>query len=201
MEVSGKSFRLIACFLVGSAFFAFPCYGGSKVMEPIQLSLSPPVSGLEKKGWQESEHRPVRIRRYWLSEAGALRRLEACVLRPDGSVTEADLRKEGVWVSVSFKTPFGDGPMHGVHNVYVMDKRVVEGELIVRVGKWLTIHHNCGWGHKHKYDKERIKAKSLKSIPFEVTCEGLWDGNFHSNVSSGDRLKVKVLSHFQSFLG
>jgi hypothetical protein len=140
----------------------------------------------------ESEHRPQLLRQYHLISSILAQDLKAFVLDPTGNVSEARLASESNGVTVSFKTPFGDGPMHGVHNLYVLDQQVIGNRLVIRTAKWHTIQHNCGWGHAYKHDSERIRAKTLDSIPLEISCGELWDGNFHAQVRSGDLLHFCV---------
>ncbi len=177
--------------LSAAALLVPPCSTAAAGMEPLHLSPLPAGGGRGQRF--ESEHRPLPVRSYRLDVRDLSPDAEAYVLHPDGSVEAVALRRGGGGVSLSFKTPFGDGPMHGVHNVYVLDRRV-EGEVLtVRVAKWLTIHHHCSWGHGYRYDDERISPRSLATVPLEIVPEGLWDGNFHSRVMSGDRLVFKVL--------
>jgi hypothetical protein len=181
----------------------------AETVEPLWLSLSPPVSAAasdwedgnasvsvsRSKGARpghESEHRPTPFRKYWLNTSDVSPDAGAYVLRPDGSSVEIPLKFDEA-PSISFKTPLGDGPTHGANYVYVVDRKVAHGTLVIRVAKWLTIHHSCGWGHKHRVDAERMTSLSLTAVPFDMVINSLWDENFHSRVKSGDRLDIKVL--------
>ena len=143
---------------------------------------------------QESEHRPVPIRTYHFNDHRRLAVVKAHVRRPDGSVIEPDLRL-GVNPSLSFPTPFGDGPVHGANNVYVVEQGVEGDVLVSRNAKWITMHHSCGWGHDNKFDEKLINPQSLDTIPFEIVIDKLWDTNFHAMVTSGNDLRIKVLSY------
>lgn len=169
----------------------FPYIGHCYDPGPLLLSEAPPPGSARSRGF-ESEHRPQPVRRYRLVASGLSSDLKAFVLHPTGSFSEARVEHGNGGITVSFKTPFGDGPMHGVHNLYVVDRQVIENRLVVRVAKWHTIHHSCGWGHAYKYDRDRVQASTLSTIPLEISCKGLWDKNFHSNVRSGDRLRFDV---------
>jgi hypothetical protein len=185
--------------------------------EPLRLTLNPPssVSGEDcghdpapaptsrRPGGQpggrpgtvqESEHRPVPKRAYHLTDLRRLAQVEAFVRRPDDSIIEPELHL-GVNPSLSFPTPMGDGPTHGANSVYVVEQGVEDNLLLVRTGKWITMHHSCGWGHDGKFDKTKIQPQSLYTIPFEIVINNLWDPNFHASVTSGDHLVITVLSY------
>jgi len=142
---------------------------------------------------EESEHRPVPKRTYHFNEHRRLADIKAYVRRPDGSVIEPELHL-GVNPSLSFPTPFGDGPVHGGNNVYVVEQGVDNNIFVIRTAKWITMHHSCGWGHDGKFDETLINPQPLDSIPFEIVVDELWDPNFHARVTSGNRLRIRVLS-------
>ena len=207
---------LVLLILLPEAFLA---QAKARELEPLRLSFAP-LSGVKaeycghgpapaarqatgrpqsgKPGGQpqptmESEHRPVPKRTYHLTEYRRLADVTAYVRRPDGSVIEPELRL-GVNPTVSFPTPFGDGPVHGANNVYVVEQGVVNNVLVIRTAKWITMHHSCGWGHDGKFDETLINPQSFDTIPFEIVVEDLWDPNFHARVTSGDQLRIRVLS-------
>ena len=142
---------------------------------------------------QESEHRPVPTRTYHFNEHRRQADIKAYVRRPDGSVIQPELRL-GVNPSLSFPTPFGDGPMHGANNVYVVEQGVDDSVFVVRTAKWITMHHSCRWGHDGKFDETLINPQSLDTIPFEIVVDKLWDTNFHARVTSGNQLRIRILS-------
>lgn len=142
----------------------------------------------------ESEHRAVPVRHYYLRGPAPAAGARGFVLHPDLTVDELDLfcaETAGVVV----RLPMTDGPLHGANNVYAVDRQVVGRTLVVRCAKWLTIHHSCGWGHGLRHDPSRHQARHLDDLPLEIVVEGLWDGNFHSKVMSGDVLQLQVLRH------
>lgn len=142
----------------------------------------------------ESEHRAVPVRKYFLKGPALSDQAEAFLLHPDGSHEQIDLTAASQ-KGVSFKTPLKDDAFHGANNLYVIDRQVIDGVLTVRVAKWITIHHSCGWGHDYRNTQERIAPLSLASVPLEIVIDNLWDGNFHVRTHSGDTLKVQVLTH------
>ncbi len=148
----------------------------------------------------ESEHRPVATRTYYFNEHRRRAILKAYVMRPNGEVIEPQLRL-GYQPNVSFSTPFGDGPVHGANSVYVVEQGVDDDALTIRTAKWITMHHNCGWGHDGKFDKTLTIPQPLETIPFEIVIDKLWDTNFHLSVSSGDRLGITVLSYGKPVAG
>ncbi len=180
-------------FLVSVVALALPCIASAADIKPLQLGL-PPLSDRGRRP-VESEHRPAPVRIYSLNDANLSKDAEAYLLHPDGSIERVAIKKKGGGITLSFRTPFGDGPMHGVHNLYVIDRKVIDGILVVRVAKWMTIHHHCSWGHKYKYDRERLRPRFLDTVPLEIVGYGLWDGNFHSYTRSGDRIPFRVLSY------
>ncbi len=142
----------------------------------------------------ESEHRPVVKRSYYFDDHRKSANITAYVRRPDGKVIEPQLIL-GNTSSISFPTPFGDGPVHGANSVYVVEQGVSEKVLTIRTAKWITMHHSCGWGHEKKFDDKMIFPQPLTTIPFEIVIDKLWDPNFHLSVASGDNLKITVLSY------
>lgn len=162
---------------------------------PLFLSTGPPDLELRQGVRHESEHRGVPVRKYWLNVKELPQEARAFVQHPTGDLSELELDRSGEGVSFSLGLPMGDGPMHGVHNSYVVATEVAGRELLVRVAKWITIHHSCSWGHHQKYEVDRIRASHSDSIPLEIVCQGLWDGNFHSNTRSGDTIEAQVLHY------
>ncbi|MFH2045852.1 MAG: hypothetical protein ABIK92_11985 [Pseudomonadota bacterium] len=172
-----------------------PSIGNTQDFEPLFLTEA---TAKERGGHIqfESEHRPLPFRHYRLKSKIPYGSLQAFVRHPDGQLSIARLQKEEKGeMNVSFKTPLGDGPMHGIHTLYVVDQQIEGNRLLVRTAKWHTIHHSCGWGHGYKYDKDRTITKPLADVPLEISCLELWDGNFHSRVQSGDRLRFRVFSY------
>lgn len=148
-------------------------------------------------GGHESEHRPQPSRTYWLNTCALSPAAEAFVLRPEGQCQDLQAELDEHEVRVTVSTPMGEGPAHGANNVYLIDRRVAEGRLLVATAKWLTIHHNCGWGHDHKFNPARMTAQVAVRAPLEIVVDDLWDKNFHSNVMAGDRLDFRVLTYGQ----
>lgn len=207
---------------LGSLWPANDLSAETRVLEPLRLSYqgssdeglecllhapSSPQAGSKdesRKGpppaLQESEHRPVAKREYYFNEHRRRAIVRAYVRRPDGGVIEPELRL-GYKPRVSFATPFGDGPVHGANSVYVVEEGVDEAVLIVRTAKWITMHHNCGWGHDGKFDEHLISPQPLATIPFEIVVDTLWDQNFHFSLASGDRMGIAVLSYGRPVAG
>lgn len=159
----------------------------------LYLSTAPPAQERSKGYKLESEHRAIPLRKYWLNLQDLPGEVTTLVLHPDGSTSKVPMEKGADGLCLSFALPMKDGPMHGIHNTYVVERLVKGDELLVRVAKWITIHHSCGWGHDYRYDPQRITPTSLRSIPLEIVCDGLWNGNFHSEVRSGDRIEARIL--------
>lgn len=143
---------------------------------------------------QESEHQPVPVRTYYFTDPQRLAQVKAIVRRPNGEVIEPELSL-GADPSLSFKTPFGNGPTHGAHNVYLVEEGVDDSVLTIRTAKWITMHHNCGWGHNQKFNEQLTQPQPLAAIPFEIVIADLWDKNFHSKVTAGQQLMLTVLSY------
>lgn len=142
----------------------------------------------------ESEHRPKPMRTYWLNTKSIAPGTEAFVRHPDGTVEKAALKTHDGGIQVSFALAMGEGPAHGGNTLYVVERLVVDTVLYVRVAQWLTIHHNCGWGHDHKFDKTRKNIQPLEQIPFQMVINDLWDGNFHSALMAGQIVSVQALA-------
>jgi hypothetical protein len=67
--------------------------------------------------------------------------LEAHVIYPDRRHEKLTIKSDEKGKSITIRTPWGDGPHHGIHNLYIVE-RYVEGDiLMVHVAK--TIHHSC----------------------------------------------------------
>lgn len=153
-----------------------------------------PGSG-QGHGGHESEHRPQPVRTYWLDTCGISGQAQAFLLGPEGRGEEVPVTKKEHEVSVTVQTPMGEGPAHGANNVYLVDRQVRNGVLVAQTAKWLTIHHNCGWGHDHRFNEQRQQPQALAQAPLEIVVDGLWDFNFHSNVMSGDTIRLQALSY------
>lgn len=148
----------------------------------------------------ESEHRPQPVRTYYFNGARRLAQVEAFVRRPDGSVIQPTLQL-GVNPNISFPTPFGEGPVHGANNVYLLEKGVEDEMLVVRTAQWLTMHHSCGWGHEHKFNPERTHPQAQNTLPLEIVINDLWDPNFHAKVTSGQQLTITALRYGKPLAG
>ncbi|MGB3210341.1 MAG: hypothetical protein WBB19_06510 [Desulforhopalus sp.] len=151
-------------------------------------------SGGRPPSVHESEHRPVARRTYYFNEHRRRALIKAYVRQPGGRVIEPELRL-GHKPNVSFTTPFGNGPAHGANNIYIVEQGVDNEVLTIRTAKWITMHHNCGWGHEGKFNETLTSPQPLETIPFEIVIDNLWDRNFHLSVTSGDRLGITVLSY------
>ncbi len=194
--------RLFFTLFLLSVGYIQPSYAGFG--EAIYLSESPPSDyradhkGRHKGGHkgsegEHSEHRAVPVKKFYLNTHDISDSAKAYVMRPDGSMTEGKLsHDEGAW-TVTFDTKPMDGTMDGIFNVYVVDKEVVGGTLLVKIAKMNAINHSCGWGHKYKYDTKRLSPNFLSSIPLEIVGQGLWNRNFHTSTMSGDNLGFSVL--------
>lgn len=156
-----------------------------------------PAYGGKTKGLKKHEPsmRPSPMRSYILSDKTISEKAETFLMRPDGTMGKARIVREKGQVKVVFENTMGDGPGHGANNVYVVDKKVKDGTLIIRTAKWINIHHSCGWGHDYRYDEERNRPRSLDAIPLELTLDKLWSGNLHADVLSGDRLGIEALHY------
>lgn len=143
----------------------------------------------------ESEHRPLPVRSYFLTPNPAADDIEGLLRKADGSRLRIEPIRDGRALRFTYRAGMGEGPMHGPNNLYVVSRRLEGDTLLVRCAKWCTLHHNCGWGHDHKFDRERLAAHPSPEIPLEIVIGGLWDDNFHSRVMSGDLLNVEVFHH------
>ncbi len=141
----------------------------------------------------ESEHRPVSERRYGLNLTGLSEGATAHLLRADGELTDIDLNRVDGSVGVVFETPLGEDAYHGANSVYVVDRSVEDGVLLVRTAKWITLHHSCRWGHDHKFNEARKVLRPWEEAPLELLADPLWDSNFHIGTMAGDTLRFRVL--------
>lgn len=167
-------------------------------LSPAQTSDTDPGCKLHGQGERppkarrfESEHRPKPVRTYYITGPDLSNRARAYLLQSDGQSRLLKI-KESPKPSVLVQTPFKDDRLHGANNVYVVDKQVKNGVLIVRSAKWLFIHHSCGWGHDYRNDEFKNRAHAHARVPLEIVIGNLWDGNFHANAKSGDEYRVLV---------
>lgn len=210
-----QEFNRSICFLtLLVSFFSFALTTESEAQEPTALRLTlsplapageecaehgqagPPLRGKGEgvsRPALESEHRPKPVRTYHFNEHRRLADVKAYIRRPDGTVVEPEDLRLGINPTITFKTPLGDGPNHGAHNVYIVEQGVEGDVLVVRVAKWITMHHSCGWGHDQKFNKLLTQPQPLDSIPLEILISDLWDDNFHSRVDTGEKLRITVL--------
>jgi len=169
--------------------------------EALYLSEQPPSGHGNAHGRQgdrggeqgHAEHRATSEKTWYLNLHDLHPGAEAMILRPDGTRAEGSLShgKDG-WSFVVDTKPL-NGSLDGVFNLYVIDRAVSNGILTVRAPKVNMINHSCGWGHKFKFDQERLRPKNDGALPLEIVAEDLWDKNFHSKTMSGDKLTVQVL--------
>lgn len=170
----------------------------------LMLSETPPAGhgeahgkrpGRGSRGGAEShaEHRATAERTWYLNLHDLQPDAEAMILRPDGSRAAGSLShgRDG-WSFVVDTKPI-DGSLDGVFNLYVIDRSVQDGVLAVRTAKANMINHSCGWGHKFKFDQERLRPRTDSAAPLEIVADSLWDRNFHSKTMSGDVLSVQIL--------
>jgi len=201
-EVELKHFMLLVCSVIALALFPLrTSMAGHAAGEVLYLSEQPPsdhgnAHGRQGKRGNEQghgEHRASAERTWYLNLHDLHPGAEAVVLRPDGKRAKGLLShgKDG-WSFVVDTKPL-DGSLDGFFNLYVIDRNVSEGTLIVRAPKANMVNHSCGWGHKFKFDEERFRTKYDEAMPLEIVAENLWDRNFHSKTMSGDRLQVNVL--------
>ncbi len=177
---------LFGCVALGLLLCHSPCRGQS-ALSAIWLSPAP-SSG--RPQMLENEHIPQPTRSYLLHNRYYHSDINAVVRRPNGKVEPASVQGD----IISFKASMGDGPAHGAHNLYVTEKWLENDTLVIRVAKWITMHHSCGWGHDHKFDEQRITPQALPDIPLEIVPGKLWDSNFHASLRAGDILQIQVLS-------
>ncbi len=177
----------------------------AKTADALWLSLSPAPTGnidpackLHGPGESpgkarrfESEHRPRPMRTYYITGPDLSNQAKAYVLQSDGQSRALQI-KSAPQPSVRLRTPMADEQVHGANNIYVIDKQVNNGVLIVRSAKWLVIHHSCGWGHEYRNDKTRNTAYAFDRVPLEIVIDNLWDGNFHADSRSGNEYSFLV---------
>lgn len=158
----------------------------------LSLGLSPDPKEAAKKF--ESNHSGKPFRQYFI-----LGKLEddakAYMIQADGTETPLEIQRKGPVAMVNYKTGWGDGPYHGINQVYVTQERKEGGKILVETAKFLNIHHNCAWGHDHKHDADRWHLDVSRETSLDVTILPLWDGNFHIKSHSGDKIRV-ILSNF-----
>lgn len=144
----------------------------------------------------ESGHRPLPIRTYFLQPPpGGDVPVTGLLCKADGTLVTVDPSPEAGEVKFSYPASMGEGPMHGPNTLYAVQSQVVGDTLVVRTAKWCTLHHNCGWGHEHKFDTQRLTPQGCAQIPLEIVAYNLWDFNFHSRLMSGDPLIIDVFYH------
>lgn len=169
-------------------------YASAEESAPLYFSLEPPQKTSAKKF--ESEHAAVPMRKYWLSDT-ELKQPAGFLLQSNKSQGTLQLTKKEMGWTAAFPTPWGDESLHGPNNIYAVEKKIENDALQIRTAKWITIHHNCSWGHNYKYDKERLTPSYMKEIPLEIVPSPLWDGNFHVRTQTSDTLELIIYSYGQ----
>ncbi len=203
--------------LVFACTLLTPVYGKASVAgadDHLWFSLSPAKTHAVKEhhgrgqsnshgrhAGHESEHRPKPIRTYWLNSCSISPEAIAYMMQPEGDYTTVPIIRKEHNVSISIKTPFGDGPFHGANTLYLSDQHIENETLVLRTAKWLAIHHSCGWGHDQKFNKKRMQTLNSAEIPLDIAVDNLWDTNFHSTVMSGDTISLSVLSFGKPAVG
>jgi len=189
----------IALFLILIGFMTWPEVSQGGTEEAIYLSEVPPQGhnmrhgSSHRQGSEHSEHRAVPFRKVYLNTHELSDDARAIVLRPDGTITEAPLSHDEEGWSVTLDMRPMDGSLDGIFNLYVINKELRDETLLIRIAKMNIINHSCGWGHKFKFNKERLRPKSLDNIPLEIVGYEMWDRNFHRRMASGDMFSFSVL--------
>lgn len=176
-------------------------YGGRGAGDALVLSETPPGGHggahgrAQGKGGEQahSEHRAGPEKTWYLNRHDLAPDAEAYILRPDGTVARGTLEHGGKGWELKVDTLPMDGSQDGIFTLYVMDRVIEDNVMRIRVAKANMINHSCGWGHKFKFDKERLRPKSLAWIPLDIVGNELWDASFHSKTMSGDRVAWTVL--------
>jgi hypothetical protein len=195
MKIPHRIFVVTIVFMLGSAAFSF---GNRSSEESMFLSETRSAQRGNGRGISEeagSDHRASAKRMWRLNMPDPTASVEAFVLRSDAVPTEGILSGSGRSRTLHVDTQPMDGSMDGIFNLYVVQRSVTEETLTIRVAKANMINHSCSWKHPYRSDRERLRAKSLISIPLEIVVDDLWDSNFHVTTMSGDRLAFRVLSY------
>lgn len=191
-------FKLVFTILMLAIIYAPLSYAGAEFGEVLSLSESPPSSlkkGHRHAGGEHSEHQASPMKKFYLNTHDVSDSAEVYIMRPDGSVANGALKHGEDGLSVVVDTKPMDFTMDGIFNVYVVDKKVVDGTLIVQIAKMNVINHSCGWGHKWRHTPERLAPKYNNTVPLEIVGYGLWNEYFHTRTMSGDNIKFTVLSN------
>ena len=170
--------------------------------DPLWLSDAPPTREWAKKtrhahgGPVERGRRGVYVKRLWL-RSGAT---------PDGAeylqATAGEHLLRGPEGEALKARPFdaeaGQGlvfpmPEEGFYNAFHVQRRVADGTLRVDVAKAEALKHSCGAGHDRKFTLSRMSPRTSEAVPFEIVRERLPDEDFHTHITSGDRLVFRVL--------
>jgi hypothetical protein len=165
--------------------------------DSISLSRMQPMKEHEHKQHRHaaSGHRPKASHTFYVLGEPVLNGLSAFHLPPVGGISPLSLNKTDGVLSLLLKTPLGEGDNHGAHNLYVITKKSDKHKPQINVIKETFLHHSCQWGHQYKHNPERLAPVYSEHIPLDISCHGLWDGNFHARVQSGDTLKCTVLAY------
>jgi hypothetical protein len=191
--------RVLFFIFIGLYFILWPKVSQGGIEEAIYLSDVPPEGhnlghgSSQRHGGDHSEHRASPFRKVYLNTHELSDDAEAIVLRPDGTFKKVPLSHDEEGWSVKIDMRPMDGSLDGIFNLYVIDKGLRDGRLLIRIAKANIINHSCGWGHKFKFDKERLRPKSLDTIPLEIVGYDMWDRNFHRKTASGERFRFSVL--------
>lgn len=191
-------FRLVFTILMLAIIYVPLSYAGAGFGEGFFLSESPPSS--QKKwhghaGGEHSEHQASPMKKFYLNTHDVSDSAVVYIMRPDGSIINGALEHGEDGLSVTVDTRPMDFTMDGIFNVYVVDKKVVDGTLIVQAAKMNVINHSCGWGHKWRHTPERLAPKYLDTVPLEIVGYDLWNEHFHTQTMSGDNIKFTILSN------
>ena len=170
--------------------------------EPLWLSDTPPAREWAKKarhahgGPVERGRRGVYVKRLWLRSGDTPRDAEY----PKGAAGEHLLRgPEGQALEAKpFRAETGRGlvfamPDEGFYNAFHIQRQVKDGTLVVDVAKAEALKHSCGAGHDRKFTLSRMPPRTTDGVPFEILRERLPGEDFHSHLTSGDRLVFRVL--------
>lgn len=85
-------------------------------------------------------------------------------------------------------------PEEGFYNAFYLERRVADKTLLVDIAKAEVLKHSCAEGHDRRFTLSRMPPRRTEAVPFEILRERLpGEENFHSHLTSGDRLVFRVL--------
>ncbi|MFH1319426.1 MAG: hypothetical protein ABII90_02075 [Bacteroidota bacterium] len=111
---------------------------------------------------------------------------ETFVLSPDGKLIKGELAHSRIGYVLTY-----EGNIEGFYNSYLTEKFIQGDTLYIMAAKAEVLSHKCSKGHAG-IQKKMPPNTLIKHIPFEIVRKRISGEDFHTYLTSGDDITLKV---------